>query len=460
MACNPLTSGSCIVHDLTNVATLPGNLLGSAASTAANGAVGDLARTIQGAVETVAKDTVAWWVNLPSPDLTADPVPALIQQWLLPFTVAVALIGFITAGARMMLTRKAAPLADVGAGILTMAATTAVGTLLPTLLLKAGDAFSTYVLTAATGGKFAARFVDLVALESVTGGPAAAAGLVIVLGIFAVILATVQAILLLFRMGSVIILAGTLPLAAAGQMAPLTKPWFKRQVGWMLALIFYKPTAALVYATGFVLFGSGNSPQDLFMGFAVLALSLIALPALLKFFNWTTGQVETTSGGGLLSAVIGGAAAVGAMRGYGGMSAAGQASTVSGALGTAGGAASGGSASGGPRPGGQPPTGGGQGGSPPGGGTAGGRASGAGAAPAGAGSAASASGAGGTASGAGGTAGAGTSGGAAASAAPAASGAAAAAAVPVAGLVVTGVQAAAGAAQQMAQGATAPPDQR
>ena len=110
---------------------------------------------------------VAWWINLPSPDLAADPVPRELQAWLFPFTAAVAIVAMITAGARMALTRKSAPLVDVGSGLLTVAITAAAGTLLPTLLLQAGDAYSTAVLSAATGGQFAARFAKLIAFGGV-----------------------------------------------------------------------------------------------------------------------------------------------------------------------------------------------------------------------------------------------------------------------------------------------------
>ena len=75
----------------------------------------------------------------------------------------------------------------------------------------------------------------------------------------ALVAAAFQAVLLLFRQVAVIILAGTLPLAAAGTMTPLTRPWFRKVTGWELALIFYKAAAATVYAAGFLLVGQGTS---------------------------------------------------------------------------------------------------------------------------------------------------------------------------------------------------------
>src|SRR6266516_1629409 len=133
--------------------------------------------------------------------------------------------------------------------------------------------------------------------------------------VIAIIMATVQAVLMLFRQASLVILAGVLPLAAAGTLTPATRAWFRRVTGWMLALIFYKPAAAAVYATAFTLIGAGTDPRTLLMGFAMVLLSLLALPALMRFFSWTTGAVaDSAHGGGFFQTVVGGAIAVGALR--------------------------------------------------------------------------------------------------------------------------------------------------
>jgi hypothetical protein len=113
--------------------------------------------------------------------------------------------------------------------------------------------------------------------------------------------------------GLSLILAGVLPLAAAGTTAPMTRTWIRRVVSWMLVLIFYKPAAA-VYAAAFTMIGSGG-PRTMLMGF-VMPLSVVTLPVLMKFFTWTTGSVAGTGGGGqMLGAAAMGAVAVGAMRG-------------------------------------------------------------------------------------------------------------------------------------------------
>lgn len=328
MACPTLVDPACIARSLA----------GQAAGTVAGGAISGLASAIQSGVMWVVTRSASWWVTIPSPDLSAEPAVGSLQRWLLPITVAVAVLAMLAAAGKTVLTRKANPLISVGSGLAIISATSVLGVLLPAMLLRAGDAWSSWVLTQSTGGQFEARLTVLLSMTN------AAPGVVIVVGIVAIILSAIQAILMLFRQATLIVLAGVLPLAAAGTLASATRAWFSRTTGWMLALICYKPAAAAVYATCFALIGSGNDLRTTLMGFAMLLLSLLALPALLKFFTWTTGSLQASAGGGFLSTVVSGAIAVGAVRasagGAGSASAVDQARLVSAQLGPQGAGAS------------------------------------------------------------------------------------------------------------------------
>jgi hypothetical protein len=79
------------------------------------------------------------------------------------------------------------------------------------------------VLQASTGGQFAQRLASILVL----GGTAAPA-VVLIFGLAAIVLSLVQAALMLFRQAALVILAGVLPLAAAGSLAPLTRPWIRK----------------------------------------------------------------------------------------------------------------------------------------------------------------------------------------------------------------------------------------
>jgi hypothetical protein len=357
--CDTLIDPVCII----------GHLISPVTSSVAGGILGSLAQAVNNGVIWVIKNTATWWIRIPSPDLATEPAVTRLQQWILPVTVAVAVAGLTAAGVRMAILRKANPLIDATGGLLTLAAATALGAVVPTLLLKAGDAWSTWVLQVSTGGQFTQRLTTILTL----GGNAAPA-VVVIFGIVAIVFSIVQAALMLFRDAALIILAGVLPLAAAGSIAPMTRTWIRKLGSWMLALIFYKPAAAAVYATAFTMIGSGGDLQTVLMGFVMLVLSVLALPALMKFFTWTTGAVAGSGGGGqLLGAAAVGAFALGAMpssRG-GGSAAQDQAAYMSSRLGSSSGGSPGsspggpsGAGSGPPRPGGWPagPSGAAQGG--------------------------------------------------------------------------------------------------
>jgi len=336
MHCNTLIDPVCVVR----------HVLQSATGGVAGGILGGIAQAISDGIGWVVANTATWWIQIPSPNLGAEPAVAHIQQWLLPVTAAVAVAGVIGAGARMAILRRANPLLDVTGGMFALAAAVTLGTVVPALLLRAGDSWSAWVLQASTGGHFAQRLTAVLSL-----GGIAAPAVVLIFGLIAIVLSIVQAVLMLFRQAALIILAGDLPLAAAGSVAPLTRPWIRKVTAWMLALIFYKPAAAAVYAAAFTMIGAGRSARTVLMGFVMLLLSVVALPALMKFFTWTTGTIAGQGGGGqLLGAAAVGAVAVGSMRSSAGGGAQDQASFMNSRLGPppgGGGVPGGGGASGG-----------------------------------------------------------------------------------------------------------------
>jgi hypothetical protein len=317
---------------MINPVCVVGHLISGVTGGVASSVLGGIAGAIQSGIGSLVKDTITWWVAIPSPDLASEPAIGRMQQWVLPITIGVAVGCMIAAGARMALTRKANPLMDISGGLVTLATATTLGVIAATLLLKAGDAWANWILQVSTGGQFGQRMTTLLSLSS------AAPAIVVVLGVVVIILAALQAILMLFRQASLVILAGLLPLAAAGSLGPLTRGWIRKVVSWMLALICYKPAAAAVYATAFTMIGSGTGTRTVLEGFAMVALSLVAMPVLVRFFTWSTGAVGGAAGGGgqWISAAVSGAAAAGALRvSPGSASASDQATYISGSLGPA-----------------------------------------------------------------------------------------------------------------------------
>jgi hypothetical protein len=299
MNCNPMIPATCLVA-----------AGGQAASTAVDGAVGSavgvasdgFAAAIRSGSVWVVKTTIAWWIDVPAIDLNTSPV-ATIRGYVQWIAVLVAVAGVIWQGTLMAISRRPEPVLAVGRGLFQFALWTAIGVAGPAAALRAGDAFSSWVLSKAAGGQAADRLSALAGLSSV-----GVAGAVIVLGLVMMLVGLVQAVLMLFREGAIIILSGVVVLAAAGQLVGATRPWLPRVLGWMLALICYKPAAALVYASALALIGDSTDPRTAFVGITMMLLAIIALPTLMKLFTWATGAVAS-SGGGL--AALAGASAAG-----------------------------------------------------------------------------------------------------------------------------------------------------
>ena len=314
-----------------------GRAIGDAASGLAGDVVGNsFAEAMREGATWVIKTTIGWWIDVPAIDIASSPADT-IRGYVLWLAIVVAAGGVMWQGLVMVLSRRPEPAFAVGRGLFTIAFWSAVGIVGPAAALRAGDSFSSWVLDEAAHGQATDRLVKLAGLGGVSSP-----GAVILLGLVMMLAGLVQAVLMMFREAAVIVLAGVVVLAAAGTFTRATRPWLPRVLGWMLALICYKPAAALVYASAITLVGEGDDPRTVVVGLTMMLLAVVALPVLMRFFTWTTGAASG-SGGGL--AALAGASAAGihasvALTGVPGRAAALQADQVRGDLGS--GTASGG----------------------------------------------------------------------------------------------------------------------
>lgn len=293
-----------------------------------------------------------------------------IQNELMTLVAVIAVCGILAASARLAWARRAEPLTNVLSGVLTLVITTFLGLFVAQTLIYLSDEISMSLVTdSVTTG---ALEPDSGHLENSLQVLAYAFFMLLVgsMGVFFVI---AQIAFMLLRDASLIVLAGVLPLAAVGKMIPGTQ-WFEKITGWMLALIFYKPCAVMVMWVGFTLLEGGNeetssamsdknlqeqSPEDLgfaeaeaegvelthlldiaytmTMGVLVLGLALLAMPVMVKLFDFTVGHVGGfgNPGPALASAAagVGTAVATGGATAAAGGAAASQAGNISGALG-------------------------------------------------------------------------------------------------------------------------------
>ena len=268
---------------------------------------------------------LAGWILVPSINVDIPDSPAAqLRAWMLPLTVLIATAGIVWQGITMAITRKGEPMLQAVRGAWNTALWGAVGIAATQAALRAGDSYATWILQRSIIGESANPVDTLGTKIADMAVPEAGIALIVLVLLLPIILLVTlaQILLMIFREGSVVILAGMLQLAAAGSFTRATSGWLHKVLPWMLALVAYKPVAATVYATGFALMGSTGT-RNFVMGLAVMLLAIVAMPALMKFFNWTVGSLGTGGGGlGMLGAAVAAGVHAGAsLRGVGGYTA-------------------------------------------------------------------------------------------------------------------------------------------
>ena len=238
-----------------------------------------------------------WWLTTPSVDPRAGAVLAA-QGALAPVVTAVLMTSVLVAAARLIISRRAEPLATLAAGLARFAVVSALGLLVLHGILVAGDALAADLLAGAAG-----QFGEFMRAQLIADPENVLVSLL--LSLVAAVLAIIQWVLMELRQAGLLVLAAMVALAAA-----LTKAMLYRYLGWLLAVALYKPVAAFIYFIGFTYVSSGNSQ---FAGLMVLVLAVVAMPALMRFFSWTGTQISGSGGG---SGFLGAAGAVAMSQSY------------------------------------------------------------------------------------------------------------------------------------------------
>lgn len=236
-----------------------------------------------------------------------------IQDSLWWYTGGLAVLSVIIAGARMAWTQRAQAGKDLLQSLFTLVVVSAAGLTGIGLAVAAADGFSTWILDGATGKDFGQNITAMISISSTS--PIGLIALLIV-GSIAVFFTYIQVILMVIRGGMLVLLAGIFPISAAFTNTETGRAWFRKCTGWLIAFILYKPAAAIVYAAAFKLTSAdlfkddGSGLIKILTGLALMAMALVALPALMRFVAPMVSQVG--GGGGAGMALAAGAGAAGA----------------------------------------------------------------------------------------------------------------------------------------------------
>ncbi|MFD7996489.1 hypothetical protein, partial [Streptomyces mexicanus] len=284
------------------------------------------------------------------PTLTGTETPRSVSsqtQWIV---VYLAVGSLLFAAVRMAVERRSTAGITALKGILRVIVVSAAATTVVAAAATIADNYSAYLFE--QGAK--TLLYDVGACSD--GSGFGSSFLLLILAFLLLIAGIIQTILMYIRLGVMIVLLGTLPVAAAASMTDWGSGWWRKHIGWLIAWLLYKPAAGLVMYAGAAMITNSHTVKlgehanrlvsERIAGIGVLLVSAVALPALLKLVVPATAALGGASAYSGAMQSVGGALATGArsLGGSGSGSGAGSGSQgrpgPSGASGSPGGAGS------------------------------------------------------------------------------------------------------------------------
>lgn len=301
----------------------------------------------QGVLETLfnmlvmaASWAVSWtgeaWLSFPEPTVgTADGTPSenIAELWSLGsfYIVGIAVLTFLLAVIRLLMNPSMQSGAALARGIVAIIAVQAFGIGGTALLLDAGNQYSVWVVERASGKDFETALADFSGLGGTTSTFAGAGAvsqfpnvlLFAALGFGVLLLAAAaQVALLIVRSALLVVLMAFLPFLAAAAFTDGGYKGLGKAIGWITALVLYKPVAGTIYAVGVLTLKNAaedaeatEQMMNLLIGVVIVAAAALALPALVKFVapQAAIGASMAFSGGAIAAGAVGTGAAVVAM---------------------------------------------------------------------------------------------------------------------------------------------------
>ncbi|MBC7300094.1 MULTISPECIES: hypothetical protein [Nocardia] len=294
----------------TTIDLNPGRVADNTVGKAVDSAFGKAAESIGKFSGDLLVESMTWWIGTDSISLSyagvmADKAP--VQKVVFFIMMAGVLSGAMV----MMVTRRTEPGAQILLGGVKYIVISSMALIVLSGAIHAGDDFAHQIIDT-DANQFGQRVQAMLGTSTI-GNP----GGVLLLGIVAFLLGAIQWVMGFIRQAGIVVLHNMILFAAAGQLTTWGRQWFPRIAATCVALVLYKPMAAFIYSLGFQLIGQEQSLTTLVTGLMVIALAVIALPAMLKFFDFMGMHVSGGSGalglavGGLAGGALGAAAAMG-----------------------------------------------------------------------------------------------------------------------------------------------------
>ncbi len=270
--------------------------------------VGGLGQALFDAWWALQAKVLTLWVQTPTPTAVDLAGPGHVRGYVAWLTGLVLVGSVLAAAGRTMLTRDGRSLAELGRAVVLTLVVSGAGVATAVALLRAGDGIAAALVDpdalVASAGSGAEVNAGLVASLGTT-----APALLAILGLLASI---TQFFVLLARNAVLPLVVALLPLAAAAGGTLLGRAWFGRLAAWLLALAFYKPAAAVVYAVVLVQLRSADTATRALTALAGMVAAVLVLPALVRLFAPVTAGGGGGGGGYAVATAAGTAARVAA----------------------------------------------------------------------------------------------------------------------------------------------------
>lgn len=288
-----------------------------AVSSAASNGFKQAAETIFAAYDDVFKQFMTSWVNSGFLVSLDNKATKWFQDTSLPITVFLLVIGLVIASARIMYERRGEPFREAMQDLGKAVAVITLGTSLIQVLVWGGDAYGQWILkvsgTTATDGIADSAFA------------AASPGLALIFGLIGALAVGLQWVIMYVRQALMLLLNAFWQVVAASALLQKGKQAFEKITAWILAFILYMPVAASIYAFAWRLKNGQDGAGGVLYGLMLIALAVIALPAMMRLLVPAAGAIGSAVGGAMAIGMVAGAiqagVAVGAAIATGGASA-------------------------------------------------------------------------------------------------------------------------------------------
>lgn len=262
-----------------------------------------LAKGFADSASNTTKQMSSMWLKTPGPNLDG---PGSVAVWLQGQTAglifAAAFLSVLWCAYRMAVSGTFDHLAELGLALAKLVLVTGLTVVVTTAALMIGEAWSVWIM-AGVDPKLSAGIV-----LAVKSSPA----LTILLSTLVILAQVVQAMLMIVKNAMVVLLVGFLPLTSAATNTPLGRGSFHKALTWLAAFVLYKPVAATIYAASYKLADRDKGIAEELSGLVLMVLSILALPALMRFLVPVTAAASGGNAGAIAGATVGATIATGA----------------------------------------------------------------------------------------------------------------------------------------------------